>query len=164
MGQVLAAELGAQTNLLRLLEEFFFKVDVTEGAAGLVAGGGQGIVELDARKLNGEEVLFGRCAANHKGNVVRRAGRRAQRAHFLHQEGDEGAFVLDGSLGHGVEVRLVGAAAALGDHHKAVFCAAGGLNVNLGGQVALGIYLVVHVQRGVLAVTEILLGVGFIDP
>ena len=145
MGQVFAAELGAQANLLGFLQEFLFQVYVAEGAAGLVTGGGQVVVELDAGQLHGEEVLFGRCSANHKGDVVRRAGRGAQRAHLLHQEGDEGAFVLDGGLGHGIEIGLVGAAAALGHHDKAVLAALCGLDVNLGGQVALGVYFIVHV-------------------
>ena len=41
-----------------------------------------------------------------------------------------------------------------------IFSTSDSLDVNLGGKVALGVDLVVHVQRGVLAVTEILLGVG----
>ena len=95
--------------------------------------------------------------------MVGRAGRGAQRAHFLHQEGDEGALVLDGRLGHRVEVGLVGAAASFGHHHKAVFIALGGLDVDLGRKIALGVHLGVHVQRSVLAVAQILLGVGIED-
>ena len=55
---------------------------------------------------------------------------------------------------------LVGAAAALGHHDEAVFAATGSLDVNLGREVALGVHLVVHIERSVLAVTEVLLGVG----
>ncbi len=58
VGQILAAELGAQADLCSLLEEFLLKADVAESAAGLVASGGQAVVELDAGKLHGEEVLL----------------------------------------------------------------------------------------------------------
>ena len=92
--------------------------------------------------------------------MIGRAGCRAEGTHFFHQERNEGALVLDGGLGHRIEIGLVGAAAALGDHHKAVFAAAGGLDVNLGGEVALGVDLIVHIQRRVLAVAEVFLRIG----
>ncbi len=159
VGQVFAAELGAQTNLLGLFQKLFFQIDVTESTAGFVTRGGQVVVELDAGQLHGEKVLFGRCAADHESDVVRRAGGRTEGFHLLHQEGDEGAFVLDGGLGHGVEVRLVGAAAALGYHNETVFISLGGLDVYLGREVALGVDLVVHIQGSILAVAEVLLGI-----
>ena len=45
--QVLAAELGTQTNLVSLLQEFFLKVDVAESASGLVASSRQSVVVFD---------------------------------------------------------------------------------------------------------------------
>ena len=53
VGQVLSAELGAEANLGRLLKEFLFEVYVAEGAAGLIAGGGQVVVVFDAGELHG---------------------------------------------------------------------------------------------------------------
>ena len=78
VGQVFSAELGAQAYLLSLDQEFLLQVDVAEGTAGLVTGSGQVVIELDAGQLHGQEVLFGRSAANYEGNVVGRAGCRAQ--------------------------------------------------------------------------------------
>ena len=45
--QVLAAELGTQTNLVSLLQELLFKVDVAESASGLVASCRQSVVVFD---------------------------------------------------------------------------------------------------------------------
>ena len=59
VGQVLAAELGAETNLLRFLEQFFLQVDVAEGTAGLISGSGKVVVKLDAGQLYREQVLLG---------------------------------------------------------------------------------------------------------
>ena len=56
MGEVLAAELGAQADFLGFLQEFFLQVDVAERPAGLIAGGGQGVVILDAGEFDREEV------------------------------------------------------------------------------------------------------------
>ena len=95
--------------------------------------------------------------------MVGRAGCRAQALHLLHEEGDECALVLDGGLGHRVEISLVGRAAALGDHDEAVFCAFTSFDVNLCGQVAARIHLVVHVQGCVLRVAQVVLGEGVED-
>ena len=100
-------------------------------------------------ELHGEQVLLGGGSAYHEGNVVGRAGRRAESLHLGHEEGHEGAGIEYG-LGLLVEVGLVGGAAALGHAEEAVFVALAGFDVDLGGQVALGVDLVVHVQRGVL--------------
>ena len=39
----------------------------------------------------------------------------------------------------------------------------GGLDVNLRREVALGVHLVVHVERSVLGIAEILFSVGLVD-
>ena len=80
--------------------------------------------------------------------------------HLLHEEWEQGALVLDGRLCHGVEVGLVGRAATLRHHHEAVFSTFRRLDVNLCGEVALRVHLVVHVQRSVLGVAEIILREG----
>ena len=92
--------------------------------------------------------------------MVRRTGRGAEAPHLLHQERKEGAFVLDGGLGHRVEVGLIRAAAALGNHYEAIFATLSRFDVDLRWEVALRVHLVIHIQRSVLAVAEILLGVA----
>ena len=145
VGQVLATKLGTETDFVGLLEELLLQVDVAEGAACLVARGGQVVIVLDAAELDGEKVLFGRRATDDEADVVGRAGCRAEALHLLHQERQERALVLDGGLGHGVEVGLVGGSAALGDHDEAILVALHGLDVNLCGEVAARVDLVVHV-------------------
>ena len=44
VGHVLAAELGAEADLPGFFEELLFELDVAEGAAGFVAGGGQTVI------------------------------------------------------------------------------------------------------------------------
>ena len=89
--------------------------------------------------------------------MVRRAGRRAQALHFLHEEWQQCALVLYGGFGHGVEVGLVGGASSFGHHHEAVFGSLRGLDVYLGWKVAAGIDFLIHGERGVLGVTQVVL-------
>ena len=163
VGKMLAAELCTKSNLVGFEQEFLLEVDVAEGTSGLIARGGQVVVILDRSELHREQVLLGRCAADDEGNVIGRTGGRAECLHLLHKEGQQGAFVLDGGLGHGVEVGLVGRASTLGNHHETVFGAFYSLDVNLSRQVAAGVNLVVHVQRSILRVAQVVLCVGVID-
>ncbi len=92
--------------------------------------------------------------------MVGRTGCRSQALHLLHKEGDEGSFVLNRGLGHGIEIGLVGRAATFGYHHETVFRSLCRLDVDLCGEVAAGVHFVVHVQRGILRVAQVLLGEG----
>ena len=94
--------------------------------------------------------------------MVGRAGGGAERLHLLHQELLQGARIQEG-LGLLVEVGLVGRAAALGQEEELVLVARGGVDVDLRRQVGLGVDLVVHVQRRVLGIAQVLLGVGGVD-
>ena len=83
-----------------------------------------------------------------------------QTLHLLYEEWDECTLVLDGSLGHWVEVGLVGRATTLGYHHELILSTLGSLDINLSRQVATGVHLVVHVQRRVLRVAQVVLSEG----
>ena len=111
-------------------------------------------------ELDGEQVLLSRCAADDERDVIRRASSCTERFHLLHQEGDKCALVLDASLGLLVEIGLVGRTATLGHAQEVILHAMCGLQIDLRGQVALGVHLVEHVQRGVLRVAQVALGVG----
>ncbi len=91
--------------------------------------------------------------------MVGRARCCSERAHLLNEERHEG-LGIDESLCFLIEVSLVGRAAAFGNEEEVVFIAFGGMDVNLGGEVATGVYLVVHVEGSVLAVTKVVGGVG----
>ena len=95
--------------------------------------------------------------------MVGRAGCSTQALHLLNQEGNQCAGVLDAGLGLLIEVCLVGRSATLGNHQEAVLHTLGCLNVNLCGQVALGVHLIVHIQRSVLAVAQVLLGISLVN-
>ena len=161
MGKVLAAELGAEADLAGFLPDLLLEFHVAEGAAGLVAGGREAVIVMGGGELHGEEVLLRGGTADDEGDVVRRAGRGAERLHLLHQERHEGVRIQDG-LGHLVQIALVGGTAALHHAQELVFHAFFGVDVDLRRQVALGVDFLIHVQRGVLAVTEVLLRVSLV--
>ena len=92
--------------------------------------------------------------------MVGRAGCGAEALHLLYQEGKQRALVLDGSLGHRIEIGLVGRATAFGHHDEVVLGSLCSLNIDLCREVATGVHLVVHRQRSILRVAQVLLGVG----
>jgi hypothetical protein len=162
VSEILAAELCAETDLVSLLEELLFEVDVAEGASSLVACCRQRVVVLDRSELHGEEVLLSRCATDNECDVVRRTSRCTEALHLLYEEGEQGALVLDGSLGHRVEVCLVGRATAFSHHYEAILVALYSLDVDLCREVAACVHLVVHVQRSVLRVAQVVFGEGVV--
>ena len=95
--------------------------------------------------------------------MVWRAGCGAEALHLFYEERYECSGVLDACLGLLVEVGLVGRASSLGDAEETVLHALACLDVYLCWEVAFGVYLVIHVERGVLAVTKVVLRVGVID-
>ncbi len=159
VGEVFAAELGAKAKLFGCFLEGGLKLNVAEGMAVFVAVGGQ-IVEVFYRSfLYHLEVFLSRCAANHECDVVGRAGCGAERTHLLDQERNE--FVgVDACLGLLVEVCLVGRTAAFCNEKEVVFTAFGGVDVDLRRKVATRVHLFVHGERRVLAVAQVIGGVG----
>ena len=92
--------------------------------------------------------------------MIRRAGSRTKTLHFLDKERNQRTLILDGSLGHRIEVGLVSRATTLCHHHELILSTLRGLDINLGRQVTTGVHLVVHVQRCVLRVAQVVLGKG----
>ncbi len=159
VGEVLAAELCAKAEFLRSFLEFLLQFYVAESMAVLVALCRQGVQIFHRSLLHHFEILLGRSAADHESDMVWRTCSRAECAHLVNKEGHQG-LGIDCSLGFLVEVGLVGAAATLGYEKEVVFVALAGVDIDLCGQVAACVHLVVHVQRRVLAVAEIVGGVG----
>ena len=95
--------------------------------------------------------------------MVWRTSSCTQRLHLLYEERDERTFVLDGSLGHWVEVGLVGRATTLSNHHKLILSTFASFDINLCRQITTGIHLVVHVQRSVLRIAQVVLCKGIED-
>ena len=150
VGHILASELGSEADFVGLLKELLLELDVAEGTAGLIAGSRQAVVIMSGSELDGQKVLLGRGSAHNDCDMIWRAGCRAEALHLLDQERNEGSRVLDAGLGLLIQVSLVGRAAALGHAEEAVLHSFCGLDVNLGRKIALGVHLVVHIQRGIL--------------
>ena len=74
VGEVLAAELGADAEPVRRLEEFLLQFQVAEGPAVLVAMRGQCVQVLCGCELNGLEAGLGAGAADDEGEVIWGAG------------------------------------------------------------------------------------------
>ena len=162
-GEVLAAKLRPEAAGARRFQHLRFKIQITEGAAMGVAGRGHGVEILGAGHLDDLHGRLSRGAADDKHQVVGRAGRCAQREHLLGQELDDGLRVQ-----HGArllkQIRLVSRAAALGDEQEFVFLALHRIQIELRRQVGAGVLLGEHVQRGILRVAQVVLGVGMVDP
>ena len=52
--KILASELGAESYLLRFLEQFLLEIHVAECTSGLISRGGKSVVVFDAGELHGE--------------------------------------------------------------------------------------------------------------
>ena len=109
-------------------------------------GGGQRVEVVGRRVLGRLQRELGRRAADHDGEVVRRAGGRAERAQLLVEEPQHRAAVQH-RLGLLVQVALVGRAAALGHEQELVGVAGRGVELDLGRQVGAGVLLVPHRER-----------------
>ena len=89
--------------------------------------------------------------------MIRRTCCCTQMLHLLYQEWQQSAFVLNGCFGHWVEVGLVSRTTTFGNHYETVFSTFNSLDINLCREVTLGVYLVIHVQRSILRITQVVL-------
>jgi hypothetical protein len=163
VGEVLAAELGPDAQLVGCLEELRLQLQVAEGDALRAAGGGQAVVVAGRGELHRLEVGLRRGAADDGRDVVRRAGGRAQVLHLVDQELLQLAR-LEERLGLLPEHGLVGRASALGHEEELVGRPLGGVDVDLCRKVVAGVLLLVEVQGAGLRVAQVLPGVGLPDP
>ncbi len=162
VSEILAAELCAETQAMGCLEKFFLEFDVTEGMSILISLCGKVVIIFYGGFLHCGKVGFGRSASDHERDVVGRTGGRAEGLHLLDEERHE-CLPVEDSFGFLIKICLVGRAATLCHEQEVVFCAFGGVDFNLCGEIAAGVHLVVHVERRVLRVAEIVLGVGLVD-
>ena len=150
VSQVLTTKLCSKTNLMSLFKELLFEVEVAESTSCLVASSREIVVILDTSELNSEEVLLCRSTTNHEADVVWRASSRSKALHLLNEERYKSTLILNSSLGHWVEIGLVGRATTLSYHDETVFSTLNSLDVDLCGEVTLRVNLVIHIQRSVL--------------
>ena len=105
---------------------------------------------------------LGRRAADDDGEVVRRAGRGAERPQLL-VEPRQQRLRVEQRLGLLEQVALVGRAAALGHEQELVGVAVDRADLDLGRQVVAGVDLVPHVERRHLRVAQVARWVGVED-
>ena len=166
VAEVLAAELRADPELPGQLEHLELEVEVAEAVPGGRPRGRQRVEVVRARVLRRLQRVLRAGAADDDRQVVRRAGRRPERAELLVEEPQHRRGVQDG-LRLLVQERLVGAAATLGHEQELVprlVARLGvGVDLDLGGQVRAGVPLVPHGQRCELGVPQVQLRVGVED-
>lgn len=160
--KVFPAKLGADSAFARGLKHLFFKFDIAKGAAVFVAGGGEIVVILRGGEFDVFHRRFGRGTADDEGQMVGRARGGAERGHFITEELHD-ALRIEHGAGLLIKEGFVGRAAAFGDEKKFIGVAIGGIQIELGGQVGAGVLLVEHVQRSVLRIAQVVLGISKIN-
>src|SRR5690554_5679245 len=101
-------------------------------------------------------------AADDDGKVIRRASSRAERLHLLLEEEKERFRVQHGARLL-VKKGLIRRAAALRHEEEIILSTILGEDLDLGGEVRPRIHLLIHRQRGELAIAEVLFLVGLED-
>mmetsp|Transcript_17625 Transcript_17625/g.51187 ORF Transcript_17625/g.51187 Transcript_17625/m.51187 type:complete len:574 (+) Transcript_17625:182-1903(+) len=164
VAEVLAPELRADAHGAREPQNLVLEGEVAEGAARLVARGGQGVQVPRGRELDSLERELRREPADDDGQVVGRTRARADVADALVHELHEGLGV-EHRLGLLEEEGLVGGAAALGQekHIVLVRVRVVGEEVDLRWEVALCVLLLKHGEGRHLRVAEVALGVRRVD-
>ena len=161
-GEILAAELRADAAVLGDLEDELLRLQIAEGAAFFVTGGGKVVVVFGRGELDGFQAGLGAGATYDEGEVIGRAGGGAEVGELVGDELFE-ALGVEQRLCLLKEERLVGRAAAFGDEEEFILGTFGGVEVDLRRQVGAGVDLVEHVQRRGLRITQVFLGVGLVD-
>ena len=76
VGEILAAKLCAEADVVRFAEQFLLQFYIAESAAGLVAGCRESVIIMRRSQFHRQEVALCRRTANDKGDMVRRASGR----------------------------------------------------------------------------------------
>jgi len=141
--EVLAAELGADPEVLGHLQDALFHVPVSESLSFLISFVRKSIEIPCSGEFYGFEVGLRRSPAHHKSEVVGRARCGAKGFHFVRHESAQG-FRVQHRPGFLEEKGLVRRASSFGDEEKLVGLAFCGVKINLSRKVAPRVFLLVH--------------------
>mmetsp|Transcript_61357 Transcript_61357/g.171322 ORF Transcript_61357/g.171322 Transcript_61357/m.171322 type:complete len:421 (-) Transcript_61357:724-1986(-) len=141
--EIFATELRPDAEAVAHREDFLLPLGVAVRAPVVVAGGGQVVEVARGRELHGLQAQLGRQAAYDDGEMVRRASGGAKGHDLLRYEFLQ-LLRVQQRLRLLIEVGLVGRAATLRHEHELVLVALHGIQVELGGQVALRVLLCEH--------------------
>ena len=169
VAEVLAAELRADPEALRELEDLLLELEVAEPVRRQRSRRRQVVEVVGRGVLRGLEGELRAGPADHHRQVVRRAGGGAERADLLVEEAEHPRRVQH-RLRLLVEEGLVGRAAALGHEEELVLrlpaavdgVVGGRVDLDLRRQVGAGVLLLPHRQRGELGVAQVELRVGVV--
>ncbi len=93
VAEILAAELRADAERLRHLQDFLLHLEIAEGVAVGRAMGRQRVEIARGGEFHGLHAEFGRGAADHDRQMIGRARRGAQGQHLLFQERQQAVLV-----------------------------------------------------------------------
>ena len=159
VAKILAAELRADAERLRHLQDLLLHLEIAKRVAVGRAMGRQRVEIARGGKLDGLHAEFGRGAADHDGEVIGRARRGAERQHLLLQERQH-AIPGQHRRRRLEQKALVGGSAALGHEHELVGVIALGIDLALRRHVVGGVFLLIHRQRRHLRIAQIAAQIG----
>ena len=162
MCQIFTAELCTQTDLVSFFQYLFFQFDITESTAKFISRSRQIIVEVSRRQFHCQQVLLSRSTADHKSDMIRRTSGSSQSLHFFHQERNQCTRVQN-CFCFLIQICFVGRTTTFRYAEEFVFHAFGSFDVNLCRQVTFCIYLIIHIQRRILRVTQVFFGICFVN-
>ena len=160
--KIFTAELGAETKTMCSLEKFLLQFDIAESMTVFIALGRKIVIIFDRRFLHCGKISLGRSTAYNKSYMVRRTCRRAQSLHLLDQERHK-SLLIKNSFGFLIKISLVRRTSTLGDKEEFILIALSGMNLYLGREITACIHLVIHIQRCVLRVTQVIFSICFVD-
>ena len=160
--EVFPAKLSADAASARFFEHLRFELDIAKGAAVFVAGGGQAVVILRRGKFDVFHRRFSRGATDNEGEMIRGTSGGAERGHFFAEE-LHNALRIQHRAGLLIEEGFVRRTAAFGNEEELICVAIGGIQIELRGQIGAGVLFIEHVQRSVLRIAQIVLGISEID-
>ena len=118
---------------------------------------------MSRSKLHGKKILLCTSTTNYKCNVIWRTSSSTKTLHFLYEERNECTRILNTCFSLLVEICLISRTTTLSYAKEVIFHTFSSLQVNLRRQIALGIHLIIHIQRSVLRITKVALSIGQIN-
>ena len=150
-----ATKLGAKTNLMSLFKKLVLKIYVSESTPCFVSCGRKIVVIFNRSELNCKQILLCRSTTHNETNMIWWASGSAKTLHFLYQERQKCTFILDSCFRHRIEVGFICRATTLCYHHKTILVTFCCLYIYLRRKVTFRVNFVIHVQRCILRVTQI---------
>mmetsp|Transcript_102013 Transcript_102013/g.197491 ORF Transcript_102013/g.197491 Transcript_102013/m.197491 type:complete len:267 (-) Transcript_102013:333-1133(-) len=160
--KVLAPELGAYTQVSAKLCDLSLPFQVADSTTGCITLARQRVVLPACQELDGLHRHVWAQTADDDREMIRRTSSRAKSRDLLLHEVDE-RFLVEETLGLLQELRLIGAAASLGDKQKFVFGTVARRDVDLSWQIVPRVRLLEHAIWRHLRITQIAADVCVID-